>query len=168
MEKNKVQPATKQLEEVINKTPEGIIRAENSNEESGYLGDLYGKAIKQIGEVDPEIQKATFFADFNLHEKYIEKRNKRESDLEEKKARLKSAQKEIIEREESINQLQNKINTGGILPVEKDNLLKQLDTLKKIQEIRKSDASLTSSEIDNIKNKDYKKPKGPGEDIIKN
>ncbi|MFZ2205072.1 MAG: hypothetical protein WAV23_00575 [Minisyncoccia bacterium] len=164
----KIPQASKQIENIMQMTSDEKLRAENASKHFEYQEGIYGRGIKQIGEADPEIQKMTFWADLNLNEKFIENRNKKETDLEEKTAEVKRLQNVVNKLETSITELQEKINAGGILPVKKEELKKQLVGLEKIQTIVRSDASLALAQMESISNKEYIKPRTPGGDISKN
>lgn len=162
------------MEEFYKNEPNKAQRGEDAKADFEYLRNLYGKkniltkSGDEVINMNPEVEKLAKIADLIEHNSFFEKRNQKDIDTENKITEIKRFQNEINTREESIKELQNRINNGGILPVEKESLLRQLEGLEKIQGITKRNASLAYDELVIIKNKSYEKPKVPGENISKN
>ncbi len=168
MENKKIQPAHEKFEEKIIKASDNTKRAEDSSREFEYNTNIYGRGIKDTEEIDPEIQKMAIRADMEFKKRMVKDLTQKYINVDEKIADFKRSKEVLNLLGPSIAKLREKINAGGILPVKKEELKRQLGVLEKIQSETKSKASLELSEIEALNNAEYENPKSPEENLEKN
>ncbi len=138
------------------------LRSENGVLDTEKLQDLYGKSFTTENE---ETHKLRFYSDMEMHKKYLSKLGEKNSKIEEK---IKEAAKFSLHAEEldkKIEELSKRLSKGGILPVEKENLMNQLKGLTIIRDAVRKNAYDANDEISMLMNQSEGKKITPGGNI---